>query len=316
MFVDAAGENMAGRYSAFVSRVRSGMLAILDGGTSTELDRHGVVMDDMTWSACASINAFDRLVEIHRRYIDAGADIITVNGYASSRLVLEPAGLSDQIRPVNEKNIEAALLARERSGNPDVLVAGSVSHSLGFRSGEGESIEGDVSQGQFEEAFDEMFGFYEEYDVDVVLLEMMSAPRRMSPLFERASRSPLPVWCGLSARRHDQTSAITGFLDESILLIDNVCEACKYEFEGLGIMHTSVELIQDGIHLIKARHDGLIIAYPDSGYSKSPYWDFEEVVSPADLVTFALQWKKAGANVIGGCCGIGPNHIEALVKLA
>ena len=316
MFVDTAGENMAERYSAFVSRVRSGMLAILDGGTSTELDRHGVVMDDMAWSACASINAFDRLVEIHRRYIDAGADIITVNGYASSRLVLGPAGLSDQIRLVNEKNIEAALLARERSGNPDVLVAGSVSHSLGFRSGEGESIEGDVSQGQFEEAFDEMFGFYEERDVDVVLLEMMSVPRRMSPLFERASRSPLPVWCGLSARRHDQTSAITSFLDESILLIDNVCEACQYEFEGMGIMHTSVELIQDGIHLIKARHDGLIIAYPDSGYSKSPYWDFEEVISPADLFSFASRWKNAGVNVIGGCCGLGPSHIEALARLA
>ena len=92
-------------------------------------------MDDLTWSACASINAFDQLIEIHRRYIDSGADIITVNGYASSRLVLGPVGLSDQIRLVNEKNIEAALLARERSGNPDILVAGSVSHSLGFRPG-------------------------------------------------------------------------------------------------------------------------------------------------------------------------------------
>ena len=70
-----------------------------------------------------------------------------------------------------------------------------------------------------------MFGFYEERDVDVVLLEMMSVPRRMSPLFERASRSPLPIWCGLSATRHDQSSAITGFLDESILLVDNVHKA-------------------------------------------------------------------------------------------
>jgi len=102
----------------------------------------------------------------------------------------------------------------------------------------------------------------------------------------------------------------------TILLIDNVHEACKYEFEGMGIMHTSVELIQEGIDLIKARHDGLIIAYPDSGYFKSPYWDFEEVISPADLVTSASHWKNAGANVIGGCCGLGPRHIETLVKLA
>ena len=309
---------MTDRYTALVSKMLSGKLGILDGGTSTELDQRGASMDGMTWSACASIQAFDLLVETHQAYIDAGADIITVNGYASSRLVLEPAGLSDQIHTINKKNIEAALLARERSGNPDVLVAGSVSHSLGFRSGVNKSIERDVSPSQFAEAFDEMFLFYEEGEgeVDLVLLEMMSLPIRMTPLFERASQSPLPIWCGLSARRKDQASEITGHHDESILLIDNVHEASKHQFEGMGIMHTSVELIQDGIDLIKTAYDGLITAYPDSGCFKPPYWDFEEVISPADLVTFAGQWKNSGANIIGGCCGLGPSHIEALAKLS
>ena len=307
---------MTNRYTALASKMLSGKLAILDGGTSTELDRCGASMDGMTWSACASIQAFDLLVETHQAYIDAGADIITVNGYASSRLVLEPAGLSHQIGTINKKNIEAALLARDRSGNSDVLVAGSVSHSLGFRSGVNKSIERDVSLDQFAEAFDEMFLFYEEGGVDLVLLEMMSVPRRMSPLFERASRSPLPIWCGLSARRKDPASAITGFLDENILLIDNVREASKYQFEGMGVMHTSIDLVEGGIDLIKTTYDGLITAYPDSGYFKSPYWVFEEVISPADLVTFAAQWKNSGVNVIGGCCGLGPSHIEALAKLS
>lgn len=307
---------MTGRYNALVSKAHSGKLVILDGGTSTELDRRGVSMDDMTWSACASIQAFDLLVETHQAYIDSGADVITVNGYASSRLVLETAGLSDQIGTINKKNIEAALLARDRSGRQDVLVAGSVSHSLGFRPGLSKSIERDVSPDQFADAFDEMFMFYEEGGVDLVLLEMMSLPRRMLPLFERASNSPLPIWCGLSARREDQASEITGFLDESILLIDNIHEASKHQFEGMGIMHTSVELIQDGIDLIKTAHDGLITAYPDSGYFKSPYWDFERVISPPHLVEFAAQWKASGVNVIGGCCGLGPSHIEALSKLS
>ncbi|SVD99402.1 uncharacterized protein METZ01_LOCUS452256, partial [marine metagenome] len=73
---------MTGKYTALVSKVHSGKLAILDGGTSTELDRRGVSMDGMTWSACASVQAFDLLVETHQAYIDAGADVITVNGYA------------------------------------------------------------------------------------------------------------------------------------------------------------------------------------------------------------------------------------------
>ncbi len=86
-----------------------------------------------------------------------------------------------------------------------------------------------------------------------------------------------------------------------MLLVDNVYKACQYEFEGMGVRHTSVELIQEGIDLIQARHEGLIIAYPDSGYFRSPYWDFEEVISPADLSSFASRWKNNGVNVIGGC---------------
>ena len=84
----------------------------------------------------------------------------------------------------------------------------------------------------------------------------------------------------------------------------------------LKLMGGEPELIEEGIDLIKAAHDGLITAYPDSGCFKPPNWDFEEVISPADLVTFAAQWKTSGANVIGGCCGLGPSHIEALAKLS
>ena len=83
----------------------------------------------------------------------------------------------------------------------------------------------------------------------------------------------------------------------------------------MGIRHTSVELIQEGIDLIQARQEGLIIVYPDSGYFRSPYWDIEEFISPADLSSSASRWKNIGVNVIGGCCGFGPNHIEALGRL-
>ena len=120
------------RYNALLSKINSGKIAILDCGVSTELERRGATMDDQVWSALASIESFDSLVETHQAYIDAGADVITVNSYASSRLVLETAGLADEVRTINMKNIEAALLARERCGNQDVLVAGSVSHNLAF----------------------------------------------------------------------------------------------------------------------------------------------------------------------------------------
>ena len=302
---------MCTRYKALISNIHAGQVAILDSGTSTELERRGATMDDQVWSALASIESFDSLVETHQAYIDAGADVITVNGYASSRLVLEPSGRLDDVRTINMKNIEAALLARERCGNNDVLVAGSISHNLGFRESDRKPIDKEI----LVEAFNDMISFYEEGEVDLILLEMMYVPWRMLPLFECASFSQLPVWCGLSAKKSNGDDTLTAYHDSTITLIDNIQMASNFSFEGLGIMHSSVDLIGDAIELIKARYDGLIMAYPDSGYFKSPNWNFEEIITPDHLTEFARSWKQAGANIIGGCCGLGPEHTEALRDL-
>ena len=79
---------MSSRYQKFFQQIKEGRTAILDSGVSTELERQGAPMRDSHWSGRVSIDAFDILVNTHKAYIDAGADIITVNSYASSRLVL------------------------------------------------------------------------------------------------------------------------------------------------------------------------------------------------------------------------------------
>ncbi len=306
---------MFARYETLLSKINSGKIAILDCGTSTELERRGITMNDQVWSARASIESFDVLVETHQSYIDSGADVITVNGYASSRLVLGPAGFTDEVKAINVKNIEAALLARERCGNNDVLVAGSISTQLPYTDELRQRAERNTAKESLFDAFNEMVSFYEEGKVDLILLEMMSVPSRMLVLFECASSSTLPVWCGLSAKRSRRDATITGYSDRTIPLIDNVEKAASFGFEGMGIMHSSVDLIEDAIELIRTKHDGLIMAYPDSGYFKSPNWKFEDVITPDHLVEFANQWKDAGANIIGGCCGLGPEHTEALCSV-
>ena len=66
----------------------------------------------------------------------------------------------------------------------------------------------------------------------------------------------------------------------------------------MGLMHSSVGLIGDAIEVIKANYDGLIMAYPDSGYFKSPNWQFEDVITPGHFTEFADQWKPARLNII------------------
>ena len=56
-------------------------------------------------------------------------------------------------------------------------------------------------------------------------------------------------------------------------------------------------------------------AYPDSGFFRMPEWQFTDIIAPADLVGEARHWIAKGARVLGGCCGLGIDHIAALADL-
>ena len=86
------------------------------------------------WSGCVAIDDYAKLVETHIAYIEAGADIITVNSYASSRLMLGPAGLGNEVQQINRLNVSAAIEARQKT-RANVAIAGSISHVLPFTDG-------------------------------------------------------------------------------------------------------------------------------------------------------------------------------------
>jgi len=305
-------------YEKIMKKVANGNVIVLDSGISTELERRGAKMRDTQWSGSVSIEAFDLLVDTHTAYIDAGADVITVNSYASSRLVLDNTKSEENFKEINRKNIEAALEAREKSGVKDILIAGSISHQASWqRDGTRvkAQIETQIPDCELHDAFNEMIGFHENGGVDFLLLEMMNIPYRMKPLFDCVSLSRLPVWCGFSAKRKTENSEITSWHDENISFEEIVKLSLDYKFDVLGIMHTSVDLISDCIQIIKKHHSGAVMAYPDSGYFKSPNWQFSEVISPSELIEFALPWVDNGVNIIGGCCGLGPEHTKQLATL-
>ena len=305
-------------YDLGMQKIANGETLILDGGTSTELERRGAKMQNTQWSASVSFESFDLLVDTHRAYIDAGADVITVNSYASSRLVLAGTESEKNFEAINKKNIEAALIAREKSGARDILIAGSMSHQASWkRDGTRvkQQIETVIPKKDLDSAFKEMLNFHELGGVDLLLLEMMNIPDRMKSLFKCVSQSHLPVWCGFSAKRKSESGEITSFHDEKVSFEEVVKLSLDYNFDVCGIMHTSADLISECVGLIKKQYSGPVMAYPDSGYFKSPNWQFMDVMSPNQLAELSSKWIDSGVNIIGGCCGLGPEHTEAQARL-
>jgi len=80
-------------------------------------------------------------------------------------------------------------------------------------------------------------------------------------------------------------------------------------------MHTPSDDISDALTILRAVYDGPLTAYPDSGYFKMPNWQFEKVIPADEFLRFATQWVDSGVQVIGGCCGLSPEHIAVLKPL-
>ncbi|MEM7224925.1 MAG: homocysteine S-methyltransferase family protein [Pseudomonadota bacterium] len=303
-------------YSDTLARLNAGELVILDGGTGTELERRGVAMDDEAWCGPAILRDPEALIAVHMDYIAAGAEIITANTYASSRLMLTPAGLAARTEEINRRSVEAALEARRRAGRPDVLVAGSLSHMVPMAAG---SAWSDLSRAPdsaaMAEAFGELAQVHAAAGCNLILLEMMYEPARMALAAAAAKESGLPVWAGLSARRGAKGEVLCFLQDRDRPFEEVAKQTGPGRFDVVGVMHSSADITGPALERIAAHHDGPLMAYPDSGFFEMPHWRFEDIIAPDRLAQFAQDWVGQGARVLGGCCGLGPAHIEALAGL-
>ena len=304
-------------YEKLKQRLDSGEIVILDGGTGSELQKRGADMDPAAWCGAATLENEKLLADIHGDYIRAGADVVTANTYAASRVMLAPAGYGDKVEEINRSAVEAALAAREAApAGRSVLVAGSLSHMTPVAVGTSKYDPALLpSDAALAEAFGELAGILKAAGVDVIILEMMYHPGRAKFALEAALATGLPVWFGLSARRAE---------DRRVLSFDNTVDAPVDDIARLipasgvdvaGCMHTAPDIVGEALEGLRRHFAGPMMAYPDSGYFEMPDWRFVDVVAPARLEEFYRGWIRVGVQVIGGCCGLSVAHIDAAARV-
>ena len=301
-------------YPTLKQRLDDGDIVILDGATGTELQRRGVAMDPAAWSGVASLANQRVLTEIHRDYIAAGAEVITANTFSSSRAVLSQSGHGDKVEAINRAAVEAALRARDAAQAPEVVVAGSLSHMVYIASDKVPAPVAVPSEAQAADAFHELAQMLKAAGVELLLLEMMYNPTRTPKVVEAALATGLPVWFGLSARRGADGRLLSYFSEADVPLQRIVDMIPERGIDAAGCMHSNVEVVADALAQVARRFKGPLTAYPDSGYFEMPDWHFHDVITPARLEQFYLDWLGAGAQVIGGCCGLTAEHIKAAVR--
>jgi len=308
------------------ARLDKGEIIFLDGGIGTELERLGVPMDHDTWCAVALQTHPHLVKDVHRSYINAGADVITANTYAATRIALRNAGIEDKFE---EWNRLAVQLAKETLAECDpgraVYVAGSVS-TFASSSRFGRSWK--EGTGELKLWFREQAELLVESGVDLLLIETLASESSvMSAAVEAASDFDVPIWAALSCARDRKTGELSLGVEESSsqsqtfyayhepfdLALDKL--ATQGGYSALLVMHSEVDVTQPAVRSLSNKYKGPVGAYPNAGYWQRPEWIFVDQISPDDYVAKARAWVDEGAQIIGGCCGIGPEHIRALAQL-
>lgn len=302
-------------YVKLFHRIQNGEIIILDGGIGTELQKRGVAMAPGSWCGPGSLYNRPLLTNIHLDYIASGADIITANTFASSRIMLAQDGFENRFSEINKNAVEAALVARQKSGREDdILIAGSLSHMVPMQAGTDRVGKTDLSDQYITESLEEMAFLLNTQGCDLILLEMMYHPVRIRLALEAAVKSGLPVWAGFSLRREENGKFCSfGYDDYSAGdVLESVNPAAV---DVMGLMHMDAMVIDPALELLGNYWSGPVSVYPDSGHFKMPEWEFEDVWLPDEFADFARGWIDRGVSILGGCCGLGPEHIRALAGL-
>jgi S-methylmethionine-dependent homocysteine/selenocysteine methylase len=279
---------------------------IIDGGMGTELEKSGVPMDGKVWSGQAVLSHPDAVRATHEAFINAGAEVIITNTFSSARHMLDPAGLGDLVKDINLNAVGLAQQARENVAKQPVAIAGSICEWSPSDDPKWHSAEA-VGRSTREQA-----GLLAEAGVDLIALEMCEQSPFSIATIDAALEVGLPIWIGVSAKAHKGRSALSVFNYEEEDFESLVKQLAKYPAMMMNIMHTPVPDVDEAIEIVKRYWQGPIGIYPESGYFTMPNWQFVDVIEADELVKAAQLWLDNGVRMVGGCCGLGPEHIAAL----
>ncbi len=287
------------------AKLAAGEVLIVDGAMGTELEARGVPMHAEAWSGAALRTHPDAVRATHADYIRAGARVIITNTFAAGRHMLEPAGLGDDVAAINRRAVEVAKEARDQAAEAPVAIAGSICEWV--HSG-GKWADPEMLSASLEE----QAGLLADAGVDLIALEMCQSELGSSLAIQAALGTGLPVWLGLSCRRHRDTGRLVTFDPPHGDFEQLVAKLAGSGVSLINVMHSPIEDTADGIAAVRRHWQGPMGAYPESGYFVMPNWQFVDIVAPDDLVREARAWVESGLQVLGGCCGLGPEHVKAL----
>jgi 5-methyltetrahydrofolate--homocysteine methyltransferase len=286
-----------------VELISDGKTLVSDGAWGTFLQANGLKPGECPelWN----LTRPEAVLDIAQGYIDAGADTIETNSFGGNYYKLEGFGLENQVYEINRK---AAEISRKAAGD-DKYVLGSIGPTGKIL------MMGDVTEEEIYDAFKKQAIALYDGGSDAIIIETMTAIDEAS-IAVRAARenTPCEIICTMTFD-HLVTGEYRTMMGVSPSEMVNdlkvagahiVGANCSNGIEGMIRITEEIRSVDKNIPILIHANAGLPVL-------EGTCTIFPE--SPDMMATFATQLAKAGANIIGGCCGTTPAHIQRLVEV-
>lgn len=276
----------------------SRQVMVFDGGVGTEIYKRNFFINTSFEGLCLS--APKVISEIHRSYAEAGADVLTTDTFNANFNKLSRFGLGDQVAAINDA---AVCLAREAGGD-DILVAGSIG-PIGEINREAGWDDARIAAVLGEQAA-ALSG------ADFLLFESLSSVRDTQLAIRAANLyAELPYVLSFSLDRNGET-AVGEPLDVLLRTVDEITGLKPTALalncgEGPEGMLAALEIFMKNVSCP-------VIVRPNAGIPKRIDNRMIYMASPEYFTTYAVRYVNLGVRGVGGCCGIGPDHIADLAR--
>lgn len=291
---------------------------LLDGGLATELEAQGHNIDGVLWSAMLLRTQPQAIVDVHRAYLDAGAEIIISASYQASRAGFHQLGIeADEADALIASSVTLARQACDdyHKANTEVERPRCVAASVGPYGAvlmDGSEYTGDygVSSDVLRDFHEQRLQLLDRSGADVLACETMPSLQEAEVLADLLTTVQTPAWVSFTGRDGSAIADGTAIAEVAALFRDHP------GVFALGINCTAPQYVRQLVEgLVAAAPNKAILAYPNSGehYEASDN-SWSGVVTENDFAAASQCWLDAGATLIGGCCRVGPKHIAAMAK--
>ena len=287
----------------------SNNIILIDGGMGQELIHRSKVKPDGLWSARVMLDNYDLVVDLHRDFIKAGAEAITLNSYSVTPQKLKRYNLEELFIPLQKSAIKAAIEAKKSSSfETDTKIIGCLPPLvMSYKTDIG------LDKNEAKDTYKKIVEIQEPH-VDILCCETVCSIEEAHIATETALTTDKKVWLSFCVKEENGTFLRSGeYLEDALREFDNSkIDSFLINCAPPEAIHSSIKVMKNFSKPYGALPNAFVTVNDLDIHNDVSILKKRSDLNINKFTSEILSYIKNNASIVGGCCEVGPKYIEAL----